>query len=166
MHMSAEIKRSEVAIELPGVNVVRSDGKKAKFSDELNDGRILVVSFMYTTCTAVCPMASQTIYKLQEKLGADVKKVHLVSISIDPEQDTPAKLAQFAKKYNAGPSWDFYTGTQESSIAIQKAMDAYRGDKMNHVPITFLRAGSKKSWVRIDGFVTPDQLLHEVHGML
>jgi protein SCO1/2 len=164
--MPTETKRSEVKISLPQVQMVRQDGKKVQFQDELNDGRIVVLSFIYTTCTAICPMTSQTIYKLQGKLGGDLEKVHLVSVSIDPEQDTPEKLAKFAEKYHASNAWQYYTGSEDASIAIQKAMDAYRGDKMNHVPVTFLRGSDKSSWVRIDGFASADELLHEVHGLL
>lgn len=164
--MSMETKRSEVNLVLPDVQMVRQDGEKVNFSAELQDGRVAVLSFIYTTCTAVCPMTSQTIFKLQGKLGGDLDKVHLVSVSIDPEQDTPERLAAYAKKYHASKLWDHYTGTEEASVTIQKAMGAYRGDKMNHQPVTFIRRPNNGSWVRIDGFATADDLLHEVQSLL
>ncbi len=164
--MPTETKRTEVNISLPKVELVRQDGKKVQFQDEISDGRAVVLSFIYTTCTAICPMTSQTIFKLQGKLGGDLNKVHLVSVSIDPEQDTPDRLAKYADKYHASKYWDHYTGTEEASIKVQKAFDAYRGDKMNHAPVTFIWSGKGQSWVRYDGFATPDDMLHEVHHQL
>ena len=162
----SEIKRTEVTITLPKVEMIRQDAQKVHFQKELSDGRVVVLSFIYTTCNAICPMTSHTIAKLQGKLGKDLSKVHLVSISIDPEQDTPKRLADYAQKYNAGKYWDHYTGIEDASISVQKAMDAYRGDKMNHVPTTFIWNGKGEQWVRIDGFVTADDLVDEVRDML
>ncbi len=115
-----------------------------------------------TTCTSVCPLTSQTFADLQRKLGAQRDSVHLVSISIDPEQDTPARLRAYAEKFGAGPEWRHYTGTVAASIATQRAFNAYRGSKMDHAPVTFVRTAPGKSWVRIDGFATVEQLLGEL----
>ena len=164
--MPTEVKRTEVNLTLPAVQLVRQDAKTVQLKDELSDGRVVVLSFIYTSCTAICPMTSQTIYRLQGKLGGDIDKVHLVSISIDPEQDTPAVLAQYAEKYHASKYWDHYTGTEEASIAVQKAMEAYRGDKMNHAPTTFIWSGKGNAWVRIDGFASADDLLLEVNKLI
>lgn len=161
-----KITRQTVAYTVPQVTLVRDDGKSVLLQDELNDGRPVILSFIYTTCTSVCPLVSHTLAQLQGKLGADRDRVHLVSISIDPEEDTPARLAAYAKQYDAGPEWQHYTGTVAASIAAQKAFDAYRGDKMDHTPATFLRAAPGKAWLRIDGFATADDLLGEVRNML
>lgn len=165
MQMPETIRRT-VEYTIPQVSLVRDDGKTVSLPDELNDGRPVVLNFIYTTCTAVCPLVSQTLSQLQRKLGADRDRVHLVSISIDPEEDTPSRLAAYARKYDAGPEWQHYTGTMSASVTTQRAFDAYRGDKMNHTPVTFLRAAPDKLWVRIDGFVTADDLLREIRNML
>jgi protein SCO1/2 len=87
--------------------------------------------------------------------------VQLVSISIDPDEDTPAELAEYAKKFRAGPGWRFYTGTAETSIEVQRAFDAYAGDKMRHAPDTYVRRAGHPSWVRLRGFASADELLAE-----
>jgi protein SCO1/2 len=145
---------------------VREDGKTILLPDELNDGRPVVMNFIYTTCTEVCPLTSQTFAQFQSGLGKDAGKVHMVSISIDPDQDTPAVLRKYAEKYGAGPQWNHYTGKSEASIAVQKAFDVYRGDKMNHTPVTLLRGAQGKQWSRIEGFVSPDALLHEYRALV
>ncbi len=165
-HVMPETTRRMADYTVPPVKLVREDGKTVSLPDELNDGRPVVLSFIYTTCTTICPVVSQTLSQLQRKLGADRDRVHLVSISIDPEEDTPARLVAYARKYAAGPGWQHYTGTMTASVATQRAFDVYRGDKMNHAPATFLRAAPEKPWVRIDGFATADDLLGEIRNML
>jgi protein SCO1/2 len=81
---------------------------------------------------------------ISNKLGKSLDKVHIITISIDPEQDTPATLKKYAKKYKAKLQWNFYTGTVAASVEAQKAFQAYNGDKMNHVPATFLRTAPGK----------------------
>jgi protein SCO1/2 len=160
------LKRTEAVYKVPGLTLVRQDGTKVEFPAQLDDGRPVFLDFIYTSCTAVCPVTSQIFSQLQEKLGKDREKVQMISISIDPEYDTPKRLAEYAKKFNAAAQWQHYTGTAQASIAIQKAFDAYRGDKMNHFPVTFMRAAPGKPWVRLEGFATPDVLVREYRDLV
>ncbi|TLZ23404.1 MAG: SCO family protein, partial [Gammaproteobacteria bacterium] len=100
------------------------------------------------------------------KLGREAAKVHMVSISIDPEQDTPARLTEYARKFHAGPEWQYYTGTVAASVAAQKAFDVYRGEKMSHTPVTLLRSTPGKPWLRIEGFITPGELVGDYQKLL
>ena len=158
--------RSTADYKLPAVSLVREDGATVTLPGELDDGRPVVLNFIFTTCTTICPVLSQTFTQLQEKLGSEVGKVHLVSISIDPEQDTPARLEEYARRFRAGPAWRFYTGTSEASVAVQRAFEVFRGDKMNHTPVTLLRAGTGRRWVRIDGFASSDELARELRDLV
>ncbi|MGF7000934.1 protein SCO1/2 [Paraburkholderia sp. GAS32] len=151
---------SMVDYTVPAVMLVRDDGQTVSLKNEVDDGRPVVLTFIYTTCTSICPMISQTMSQLQSELGADRDKVHLVSISIDPEQDTPERLREYAKKFGAGPEWQHYTGTVAASVATQRAFNVYRGDKMSHTPVTLFRAAPGKPWLRFDGFATAADLLH------
>jgi len=158
----AETTRSVVRYDVPALTLVRDDGKAVSLKDELDDGRPVVLDFIYTSCTTVCPLTSQTLSVLQTKLGAARDRVHLVSISIDPEQDTPSVLRDYARKFGAGPAWQHYTGTLAASQAAQRAFDVYRGNKMDHQPATLVRVAPGSAWVRLDGFATADQLLAEL----
>lgn len=162
----ARATRTTADYKLPEVSLQRDDGKTVSFPAALDDGRVVVLNFIFTNCATICPVMSQVFSQLPDKLGADRKKVALVSISIDPEQDRPARLAEYAKKLHAAPEWRQYTGTAQASVAVQRAFDAYRGDKMNHTPLTLLRAAPGKPWVRIDGFATADELAAEVRALL
>lgn len=158
--------RTTADYALPPVTLVRDDGKSVSLIDELNDGRPVVLTFIYTSCTTICPMVSQTFEQLQEELGSERDKVHLVSISIDPEEDTPARLKAYAERFGAGPEWQYYTGTVEASVAAQRAFNVYRGDKMNHTAVAFFRAAPGKPWTRLDGLATPDELLSAYHEVV
>ena len=165
-HMTAETVRSTASYAVPRIALVRADGKNVVLNDELDDGRPVVLNFFYTTCTTVCPVTSLMLSDLQRKLGAARDKVHIVSISIDPEQDTPARLREYAARFGAGPEWQHYTGTVAASVTSQRAFDVYRGDKMDHSPVTLLRTRPGAAWVRIEGFASTDQVLAELRPVI
>jgi len=165
-HMPAAPRAREPAVTstsvqyvVPDVTLVRQDGKSVSLPHEMNDGRPVVLNFIFTTCGSICPLMSQVLGQFQRKLGAESQHVHLMSISIDPEEDTPPRLREYASQFGAGPGWNHYTGTLTASQQAQRAFDVYRGDKMSHTPVTLLRAAPGQPWLRLDGFVTPDQLL-------
>ena len=154
--------RTTASYSIPDVKLVRQDGAVVNLGEELNDGRPVVLSFIFTSCTTVCPLISHTLSQLQTKLGDNAGRVHLVSITIDPEQDDAARLREYAKSFNAGPEWQHYTGTLAASQTVQRAFDVYRGNKMDHAPATLIRTAPGAKWTRIEGFATADQLLTEL----
>ena len=145
---------------IPDVKLVDADGTGVPLRTTLAD-RPVILNFIFTSCGAICPVMSRIFSQVQTALGPEREKVRMVSISIDPEQDTPAVLKAYADKYGAGPQWEMLTGSLKDSIAVQRAFDVYRGDKMDHLPVTFLRAASGKPWVRLDGFASAADILHE-----
>ncbi len=160
------ITSTEVQYVVPDVTLERQDGKHVSLPKEMNDGRPVVLNFIFTTCGSICPLMSQVFGQFQRKLGAESRHVHIMSISIDPEEDTPLRLRAYAHQFGAGPEWNHYTGTLAASQAAQRAFDVYRGDKMSHTPVTLIRAAPGGPWLRLDGFVTPDQLLLHFRQLL
>jgi len=151
---------------IPDVRLIRDDGKVVSLPEEMNDGRPVVLNFIFTTCSTICPLMSQTFAQFDHELGADRERVHLMSISIDPEQDTLARLHEYAQKFHAGPEWQHYTGTAQASLTAQRAFNVWRGDKMGHSSVTLVRAAPGKPWLRIEGFVTPAELVKLYRGQL
>jgi protein SCO1/2 len=158
-HAQPATERSTARYRVPDVELVRADGTRVRIRRELDDGKPVVLDFVFTTCPAVCPVLSRTLAEVQKRAGAGVQ---LVSISIDPEHDTPARLKAYAKQLAAGPSWSFYTGSVEASQALQRAFDAYRGDKMNHQALVFVRSAPNRPWVRLEGFASANEVLDEL----
>jgi protein SCO1 len=151
---------------IPAVQLIRDDGKRVTLPEEMDDGRPVVLNFIFTSCSSVCPVLSEVFEQFAHKLGADRDKVHLMSISIDPEQDTPARLREYARKFHAGPEWQHYTGTIQASLTTQRAFGVDRGDKMSHPAVTLLRAAPGLPWLRLDGFITPDELLQQYRQLV
>ena len=150
---------STASYVVPDVQLVRDDGKTVNLRAELDGKRSVVLSFIFTACTSVCPLTSATFVQLQHRLGADVHKVQLVSISIDPDADNAERLAEYARKFGARADWHFYTGTARASVEVQRAFDAYGGDKMRHAPDTYVRRPGSQSWVHLHGIASADELL-------
>ena len=163
---AATVSRATVNYQTPAVMLVRADGKSVSLPHELDDGRPVLLNFIFTTCSSLCPLTSRTLEEFQDKLGPEAARVHLMSISIDPEQDTPARLSEYARKFHAGPQWQYYTGTVAASLAAQRAFDVFRGEKMSHTPVTLMRAAPGKPWLRIEGFVTPAELVDDYRNLL
>ena len=129
-------------------------------------GRPVALNFIFTTCTTICPVLSATFSQAQEDLQEQSTPPIMISVSIDPDHDTPERLADYAKSFHAGPGWLFLTGSKGSLLEIQKSFDAYRGDKLNHVPLTFLRASPNSSWVRLEGFTSARELNEEYEELI
>jgi protein SCO1/2 len=104
---------------------------------------------------------SATFAEIQRQLGDESRRVRMISISIDPEHDNPDRLREFARKHDAGPGWRFLTGRRDDIVAVQRAFDSYRGNKMSHVPSTFLRTSASNAWVRLDGLASASDLVNE-----
>ena len=145
----------------PDVTLTDASGAKVRLASALGHEGPILLQFIFTTCPTICPVMSATFAAAQEKLGPDLDRVRMISITIDPEQDTPSRLGEYARKFKARRQWLFLTGDTESIVAVQKAFDAYRGNKMRHEPLTFLRAGPGKPWVRLDGLMSAAQLFDE-----
>ena len=94
-------------------------------------------------------------------MGPEADKVQLVSISIDPDNDTPEIMTEYLQKYKSQPGWEFLTGKRQDIIQVMKAFDAYVVNKMNHYPMTILRAPGSDEWVRIDGLLGASDLMEE-----
>jgi len=162
---SAPLKSFQEVI-IPVVSLVREDGKVVSLPEEMNDGRPVVLNFIFTSCRTICPLMSSVFSQFERRLGSEAGKVHLMSISIDPEEDTPERLLEYSRKFHGGPEWQYYTGTLDASITAQKAFGVYRGSKMSHAAVTLLRAVPGERWLRIDGFVRPDDLVRDYRELL
>lgn len=160
-------QRSSASYSIPDIKLVDMSGAEVSLPSVLGGNEPVMLNFIFTSCTAICPVMSATFRQVQEALGEEARKVRMVSISIDPENDTPEKLAEYAARFHAGPQWLMLTGRIEDSIAVQRAFGAYRGDKMNHAPVTFLRSGGPDSpWIRLDGLAGASDIVREYRSLV
>jgi len=151
---------------VPDVTLVNQDGEKVRLKTLLNARKVAMVDFIFTTCTTICPVLSAGFANFQRKVGPDLENVQLISISIDPEHDTPKRLREYLKRYNAKPGWEFLTGSRGDIEKVVRALDAYTPDKMTHMPLALLYSSADKGWVRIFGLVGTSDLIGEYEKVL
>jgi protein SCO1/2 len=162
---SSRYSRSEASYVPPDVTLLDARGDRVALREELGHGGPVLLQFIFTTCPAVCPALAGTFAAAQERLAGDLDGLRMISISIDPEHDTPARLSDYARTFAARPQWHFLTGELDAVVAVQQAFDAYRGNKMRHEPLTFLRASPAAPWVRLGGFPSAADLVAEVRKL-
>ena len=154
-------KRTVESYTIPDVVLVNQNGTRVKLKELLQTNKPIVVDFIFGTCTTICPVLSAGFINLQNKIGPDSQKVHLISISIDPENDTPKVLKDYLKRYRAKPGWDFFTGSRSDIDSVMRAFDAYIPNKMSHYPLTLIRSPADGKWVRIFGLMSSSEFLSE-----
>jgi protein SCO1/2 len=162
MHQSEHYSRTVATYTIPEITLTNQANKTVALPTLLKSSERVALNFIFTTCTTICPVMTATFAKLRQQLGPAADKLLMVSISIDPEQDTPAALQAYAERYQANPQWQFLTGDLETIIAVQKAFNAYTGNKMNHRPLTFFKQPNQDNqWLRIDGLASSANLAKE-----
>jgi len=100
--------------------LVTSEGTEVAFFDDVIKDRIVVVNFFYTECTDMCSLTTARLAQVYDWLGERMgRDVFFVSITLDPENDTPEKLATFKQGFNADRGWTFLTGSRENIDIIR-----------------------------------------------
>jgi protein SCO1 len=93
------------------VEVTAQDGRSFRFYDDLMKDKIILVNFFFTECPGVCPLMTQNLANLPDLLGDRFgRDIFMYSISLQPEHDTPERLADYASLYGVGPGWLLLTG--------------------------------------------------------
>jgi protein SCO1/2 len=147
--------------------LVNQDGKKVRFYRDVLKGKTVVINTFFATCSNSCLTMNRSLEKIQESLGEHVgKDVVLVSITVDPETDTPEKLKTYAKKFNAKPGWIFLTGKKENVQTVLKTLGQYVEDKNNHLNLFVIGKEPTGLWKKGLGFAKPEELLKIVESVM
>lgn len=157
-------QRSVHDYKVPDIDVIEARGGAMTSTEVFNTEKTLVVSFIFTSCTAICPILTATLSQTQQQLGPYAEGVRIVSISIDPEYDTPVRLREYAQRFAARGDWNFLTGDPDALRVLQRAFDADRGGKNNHQPLALIRRAGQQQWVRLDGFTSAEELAYEIQS--
>ena len=153
MMKDATLKRSTSVYAVPDVGLIDQDGKKVELKALLNSDKPVMLNFVFATCTTICPVLSAGFAEFRRRLGADAADVQFVSITIDPEHDTAEVLKDYGKRFHADQGWTFLTGKRVDIDRVTKAFGAYVTNKMNHRPVTYMRAPGTEAWVKVDGLM-------------
>ncbi len=149
------------------ITLVDQDGRPVHLAALLAEPHPVVMQFIFTSCATICPVLSAGIASAQAELVRRAPDVRILSISIDPTYDTPARLRVYAARYHANGNWRFLTGPEPMIRRTIAAFDALlRSDnKMYHRPYTYFR-GRKGAWLRVDKLLSRDELLRQFETVL
>ena len=142
------------------VELIDQDGRKVRFYTDVLKGKTVVVNAFFTTCTSVCPPMNRSMEKIQEALGDRVgKDVFLVSLTVDPATDTPARLKEYAAKFHAGKGWTFLTGKKENLDWALYKLGQYVESKESHKTVIIIGNEATGLWKKAYGLAKVDELV-------
>lgn len=153
----------------PNVTLTTHEGRKVKFYDDLLKDKIVLINFMYVKCEGICPGTTANLVKVQKLLGDRVgKDIFMYSITLKPEEDTPQKLAAYARAYKVGPGWQFLTGDPKDVELLRQKLGFIDRDpgrdinKSNHIGM--LRWGNEPHtlWAGCPALLAPTKIVKEI----
>lgn len=149
------------------IELLNQDGKPMRLYSDLMKDRIVVINSFFASCTASCPMMSKSFAALQTRFGDRLgRDLVLVSITVDPDNDTPAKLHAYAKKWQARPGWYFLTGSKANVNAALKKLGQYVEEPSAHMNVIVIGNERTGLWKKAFGLAPSDELAKVVESVL
>jgi protein SCO1/2 len=155
------------------VEVTTHEGKTLRFYDDVMKGKILLINFFFTDCDNICPLMTENLARVQELLGDRMnKEIFMVSISLQPEHDTPAVMAAYAKSYGVAPGWQFLTGKKDDIellrhrlgfVDIDPVVDA---DPEQHIGTVRIANEPMHRWAMSPALLNPAGLVRAVKRVI
>lgn len=169
MEMAAPPKEELSAAHKYFTDVVltNQNDEQMRLYTDLLKGKVVVINAFFTTCQVSCPVMAATISRIQERFADRLgKDLYLISISVDPETDTPARLKEYAERFKAKSGWYFLTGTSENvNLALYK-LGQYVENKESHLNIMIVGNESTGLWKKALGLARPESVIEIVESVL
>lgn len=147
-------------LTIPDVEVLDQEGQPQKFYSDLVKDKIVVINFIFTTCKAICPLLATNFTKLQTELGERLNKdVFLISVTTDPETDSPEKMKAWGEKFKAKAGWTFVTGSKEQLTPLLRVFTGDGPRTGYHIPSLYVVNGSKHTHRPAYGFESAENVL-------
>ena len=135
--------------------LVDQNGVERRFYSDLIKDRVVIINAMYTDCKDSCPMMAENFARLQNELGKEsgfrVTDVQMISLSVDPEFDTPARLKAYAQTHHAKPGWSLMTGKKVNVEAVLKKLGLYADTKEDHLNLFLIGNDRTGLWKKAFG---------------
>jgi len=146
------------AIVPQDVEVIDQNGHAVRFYGDLVKDRVVAINFIFTSCQTICTLLGAKFAKV-DRLLADrhVANVLLISISVDPANDGPEQLRNFAARYGVTQQWKLVTGEKRKVEQLLRSLGEYTPDKTAHTGRVLIGRGDG-NWVRVDGLGSPEKI--------
>jgi len=149
------------------VQLVDQNGAKLRFYSDLLQGKTVIINSFFATCQGSCLPITRNLEKVQEALGDRLgKDARIISISVDPEVDTPTELKAFSKKFHARPGWYFLTGSKENVEFVLKKLGQYVEEKNDHYNIVIIGNERTGLWKKAFGLAKSEDLIKVIDSVL
>jgi len=149
-----------IDVQLYDLELLNQDRKHVRFRSDVIANRLVAMTFIYTSCTTVCPVYNAIFTQLQDLLGERMgKDVVLITMTLDPVRDIPRRMKKEAQKFNAKPGWIYLTGKKKNVDQVLRGLDAYFPDFTQHPPMAIVGDGKTGIWKRFNGFPQAERLL-------
>src|ERR1051325_5752343 len=149
------------------VELINQDGQKMRFYSDVLKDKVVIINAFFSACTSVCPPMNRNLEKIQDALGDRLgKEVFLVSISVDPENDTPARLKEYSQRFHARPGWLFLTGKKENVDWALYKLGQYVETKNDHTTIVIIGNEPKGLWKKAFGLARSEELIKIVNDVI
>jgi protein SCO1 len=151
------------AVKVGDVALLDQDGRRLRLASDAIGDKVVVVTFVFTNCVDTCPLVSHTFSQVQEQLGALMEqRVRLISLTIDPVRDTPARLKAYAAQHGAGPGWLWLTGDPRSVTTALEGFGVHNASPDRHPSLVLVGDLRSGRWTPIYDIDNAQQLVANV----
>ena len=162
---TADVRVAAARESFPNVEFRTQDGARVRFYEDLVKGKVVLINFFFTSCTSICPRTTENLVKVQEALGERLgRDVVMISITVDPDTDTPAVLGGYARRYRTKPGWYFVTGRRQDIDLIRRRLGVNRdgGDKSQHTGVLAYGNEATDQWAATPAMADPNTIVRSV----
>lgn len=153
-------------VPIPDVALTDQHGREVRFASDLVAGRTVAVQFFFTDCQGICPLSTAKMLALQEDLGARLgRDIFLLSVTLDPEHDTPPVLREHAEALGARPGWTFLTGDKVDIELLRRRLGVFDldpvldADRNQHAGVIVMGHEPDRRWLMKPANVPESALL-------
>ncbi|MGD8931417.1 MAG: SCO family protein [Chromatiales bacterium] len=150
------------------LEVVDQNGERHRFYSDVIKGRVVLINFVYTHCKEACPMATQKLTQVRQLLDESIKdQIWFVSISIDPQNDTPGAMKAFMNKLQVDEDrWLFLTGDKRNLDLIVKRLGQYTNQIEAHSTLMLAGNDRTRHWTRVMPMAPPSGVAQQLQALV
>jgi len=145
--------------------LVTQDGHEVAFYSDVLKDRVVLLNLVFTHCEDACPTQSAKVAAVQALVGASNPALRFVSISADPERDTPDALAAYAASFGAGPNWTFLTGRKSDVDDVLRRLGQWTSDPASHSTLFLAGNAATGHWLRVHPDATPAYIAAQLRSL-
>lgn len=156
----------------PDSLVETHDGRRLRFYSDLVRGKVVIFNMMYTACTRTCPPNTASLLMLQAALGKRIgQDIHMYSMTLQPEIDSPQALHDYARRYGVGPGWLLLRTAPKDLLVLRRKLGFFNTDPVADADLTrhtgMIRAGNETfdRWCMMPALSPTAQLVKAIENL-